>query len=130
MRLSRAEETKLKMAHREKLKQDKEIEKLSRNLKCINVLVQCHFGMLLILVLLLISVNVDTDRVKRDWFESEGQFQIKSIAQYYGIYEHLFGYAYFVPKINLDIKVKRRQSSFVSDNRIKKLFLFVCLKSM
>lgn len=46
------------------------------------------------------------DRVKENWLESEGQFQIKSIAQHYGVYEHLFGYAYFLPRIPLDIKVK------------------------
>lgn len=51
-------------------------------------------------------VNVDSDKVKEDWLESDGQFQIKSIAQHYGIYEHLFGYAYFIPRITLDIKVK------------------------
>lgn len=52
-----------------------------------------------------VTVNVDEDQVKKDWLEAEGQFQIKSIAQFYGIYEHLFGYAYFVPRIQLDIKV-------------------------
>lgn len=52
------------------------------------------------------SVEVDTNRVKEDWLETEGQFQIKNIAQHYGIYEHLFGFAYFIPRITLDIKVK------------------------
>lgn len=50
-------------------------------------------------------MNVDVDRVKQDWLESEGQFQVKNIASHYGIYEHLFGYAYFIPRITLDIKV-------------------------
>lgn len=53
-----------------------------------------------------ILVEVNNDRVKEDWLESEGQFQIRKIAQHYGIYEHLFGYAYFLPRITLDIKVK------------------------
>lgn len=54
-------------------------------------------------------MEVDNDRVKEDWLESEGQFQIKRIAQHYGVYEHLFGYAYFVPRITLDIKVRVKQ---------------------
>lgn len=53
----------------------------------------------------MILVNVDVDRVKADWLEAEGQFQLKNIAQHYGVYEHLFGYAYFIPRIELDIKV-------------------------
>lgn len=51
------------------------------------------------------AVEVNSDQVKADWLESEGQFQVKKIAQHYGIYEHLFGYAYFVPRVTLDIKV-------------------------
>lgn len=57
-------------------------------------------------VILIVSiVIVDADKIKEEWLENEGQFQIKKIASHYGIYEHLFGYAYFLPRINLDIKV-------------------------
>lgn len=52
-------------------------------------------------------MNVDEEQVKNDWLESEGQFQIKTIAQFYGVYEHLFGFAYFLPRIQLDIKVNK-----------------------
>lgn len=55
-------------------------------------------------------MNVDDDQVKKDWLETDGQFQIKKIADHYGIYEHLFGYAYFVPRITLDIKVCMSES--------------------
>lgn len=44
--------------------------------------------------------------MKKDWLEAEGQFQVKKIAEHYGIYEHLFGFAYFLPRITLDIKVR------------------------
>lgn len=50
-------------------------------------------------------MNVDDEQVKKDWLEMEGQFQVKKIAEHYGIYEHLFGLAYFLPRITLDIKV-------------------------
>lgn len=55
---------------------------------------------------LLFLVNVNDEQVKKDWLESEGQFQVRKIAEHYGIYEHLFGFAYFLPRITLDIKVK------------------------
>lgn len=56
-------------------------------------------------------MNVDEEQVKNDWLESEGQFQIKTIAQFYGVFEHLFGLAYFLPRIQLDIKVKQLKFS-------------------
>lgn len=107
-RMSRSEETKLKLEHRQNLKKNSEFEKLSRYLKCkehFNSFGLCfvHVWKLIIVVIL---VQVDADRVKEDWLEAEGQFQIKSIAQHYGIYEHLFGYAYFLPRVKLDIKVR------------------------
>lgn len=54
---------------------------------------------------------MNDEQVKRDWLESEGQFQVRKIAEHYGIYEHLFGFAYFLPRITLDIKVNSVNSS-------------------
>lgn len=48
---------------------------------------------------------IDTEKVRLDWQTSAGQFQIKNIATQHGIYEHLFGYAYFLPRVPIDIKV-------------------------
>lgn len=48
---------------------------------------------------------IDEDKVRQDWVEYEGQFQLKSIATHYGIYEQLFGHAYFLPRVALDIQV-------------------------
>lgn len=42
--------------------------------------------------------------VHDDWFQTSGPLQIKRIAEHYKIFEHLFGDAYFVPRIGLDIK--------------------------
>lgn len=50
-------------------------------------------------------MEIDAEQVKQDWLENEGQFQLRKIAAHYGIYEHLFGYAYFLPRVKLDIKV-------------------------
>lgn len=37
------------------------------------------------------------------WARNVGQYQIKTIADHYGVYEHLFGDAYFVPRVPLNI---------------------------
>lgn len=50
-------------------------------------------------------MEVKVDEVYADWLKAEGQGQIKTIATHYGIYEHLFGYAFFLPRVQLDIKV-------------------------
>lgn len=50
-------------------------------------------------------VTIDLDQVRSDWQKSDGQYHIKAIATHHGIYEHLFGYAYFLPRVPLDIKV-------------------------
>lgn len=51
-------------------------------------------------------MEVNLDEVKVDWFKTAGPFHIRKIAEHYGVYEDLFGkYAYFVPRVFLDIKV-------------------------
>lgn len=57
------------------------------------------------------TVEANVDEVHADWLKSEGQAHIKTVATHYGIYEHLFGCAYFVPRIPLDIKVWRQKLS-------------------
>lgn len=44
------------------------------------------------------------DEVKRDWLATSGQFHIRDVAHHYGVYQHLFGDAFFVPRVPLDIK--------------------------
>lgn len=55
--------------------------------------------------ILVCLVEADLDSIREEWLKSNGQSQIKEIAKHYGIYEHLFGYAHFTPRIPLDIKV-------------------------
>lgn len=50
-------------------------------------------------------VEIDLEEVKRDWLQTSGQYHIRDIAQHYGVYQHLFGDAYFVPRVSLDINV-------------------------
>lgn len=106
--VNRPRETEIneRIAHQKYLKSNPDLETKARKLQC---MYEYHSALSSILIFKKIfipfSVNVDADEVRKDWIEREGQFQIKSIASHYGIYEHLFGYAYFVPRVPLDIQV-------------------------
>lgn len=49
-------------------------------------------------------VEINLDDVKTDWLSTSGQFHIRDLAHHYGVYQHLFGNAYFVPRVPLDIR--------------------------
>lgn len=51
--------------------------------------------------------------MKRDWLTTSGQFHIRDVAHHYGVYQHLFGDAYFVPRVPLDIKFALDDESLV-----------------
>lgn len=40
---------------------------------------------------------------EKEWLASHGQQHIKQIASHFGVYEHLFGDAYFYPRVNLNV---------------------------
>lgn len=48
-------------------------------------------------------VLIDLDRMKEEWDKTTGPYHIKKIADHYGIFEHLFGDAYFYPRVPLNI---------------------------
>lgn len=49
---------------------------------------------------------IDLNQVKTDWLSTCGPRHIKEIANHYGVYQHLFGDAYFVPAIPLHVTFK------------------------
>ena len=52
-------------------------------------------------------MHVDLNQVKQDWLNTNGPFRIRKLAEHFGVFEHLFGkYAYFTPRVFLDIKYK------------------------
>lgn len=54
-----------------------------------------------------LAVKINLEETKKDWLKTAGPFQIRKIADAYGVFEHLFGrYAYFTPRVNMDIKVR------------------------
>lgn len=66
-------------------------------------------------------VEADLDRVRGEWLRTNGQSQIKEIARHYGIFEHLFGYAYFTPRVPLNINV---HNALLNKQKISLLFIW------
>lgn len=50
-----------------------------------------------------VLVIIDLNEAKKDWLQTAGPYQIKKIADHYGVFEHLFGDAYFTPHTALNI---------------------------
>lgn len=50
-----------------------------------------------------LSVKIPLDRVQETWEQSNGPFQIKRLADHYGVFKDLFSMAYFIPQVPLHI---------------------------
>lgn len=48
-------------------------------------------------------MTINLDETKRDHLKTEGSEHLKKIADHYGVFEHLFGDAYFLPRVPLNI---------------------------
>lgn len=48
-------------------------------------------------------VKISLDRVQETWEKSSGPFQIKRLAEHYGVFRDLFPMAYFLPQVPLRI---------------------------
>lgn len=46
---------------------------------------------------------IDVNKSNEDWLRSGGPQQIRQIAEHYGVFEHLFGDAYFNPQVPLSV---------------------------
>ncbi|KAL6445202.1 hypothetical protein ACFW04_002227 [Cataglyphis niger] len=46
---------------------------------------------------------IDLQKVRQDWLQMDGPFHIHRIAEHYDVYKHLYGDAYFMPIVPLDI---------------------------
>lgn len=59
-------------------------------------------------------MNVSLENVETEWKESGLASQhIKIAADHYGIFSHLFGDAYFYPRIMLDIEYVQKDDTIV-----------------
>lgn len=48
-------------------------------------------------------VPISLDEISIEWSKTNGPLHTKKIAEYFGIFDHLFGDAYFTPYIQMDI---------------------------
>uniref|UniRef100_A0A336MQ47 Large ribosomal subunit protein mL38 n=1 Tax=Culicoides sonorensis TaxID=179676 RepID=A0A336MQ47_CULSO len=82
LKVSRSKELFARLEHMKKMRADPKLEKLSKEGK----------------------LQIDMDQVHEDWLKNNGPLQIKRIAEHYKIFEHLFGDAYFVPRVDMQIR--------------------------
>lgn len=48
---------------------------------------------------------IDLDQVEKDYAANNRCYDVRIIADHYGVYKDLFGDAYFVPRVQLNIEV-------------------------
>lgn len=71
-------------------------------------------------------MEINLDEAKNDWLKTAGPFHIRKIAEHYGVFEHLFGkYAFFTPRVTMDIKVRSHRRIIWVDIQLK-LAILVC----
>lgn len=81
LKVPRSEQLRERLNHRKLMKNNPEIEKLAR----------------------LNQLEVDLEDVNEEWLKTSGPFDIRGIADYYEIFDHLYGDAYFIPRVHLRI---------------------------
>lgn len=87
------------------LKNKERIQNLKNWREANNVSLQRLIGVknIFIIFVFVILVKVNLDDVNAEWLQTSGPYQIRRIAEHYGVFEHLFGEAYFTPRTILNI---------------------------
>jgi hypothetical protein len=49
--------------------------------------------------------------------KTAGPFHIRRVAEHYGVYDDLFGDAYFIPRVMLDVRYKLTDDSYLPVHR-------------
>lgn len=52
---------------------------------------------------------IPLDEVSKEWEKERAAEQIKEAAEFYGIFQDLFGDAFFYPQVNIDVSFKNDQ---------------------
>ncbi|ALC49614.1 mRpL38 [Drosophila busckii] len=81
LKASRSEQLKTRLEHLKKQRANNEMEHLARSQKLL----------------------IDLDKVQQTYQQTTGQHDLRLMADHYGVFEHLFGSAYFVPRVPLSI---------------------------
>ncbi|XP_049829664.1 39S ribosomal protein L38, mitochondrial [Schistocerca gregaria] len=63
------------------------------------------------------QLEIPLNEVKEIWKRESAASQIKSVADHYGIYDDLFGDAYFFPSVMLDVHYKQSEDTFAAVHR-------------
>ncbi|KAL7745327.1 hypothetical protein ACLKA6_015347 [Drosophila palustris] len=90
LKSSRSAQLKIRLEHLKAQRASKELEKLARSNKLV----------------------IDLDKVQDAYVKSTGQHDLRLMADHYGIFEHLFGSAYFVPRVPLSIRYELDANTF------------------
>ncbi|KAK6629428.1 hypothetical protein RUM43_003245 [Polyplax serrata] len=61
-----------------------------------------------------LQLNLDLQKIKEEWWKGVGPAQIHRLAEHYQIFKHLFGEAYFMPLINMDIYYPQKDEKLVA----------------
>lgn len=59
------------------------------------------------------KLSIDLQQMRQDWLKTEGPFHIHRIAEHYGVYKHLYGDAYFMPIVPLDISYQLEDDKLI-----------------
>ncbi|EDV30062.1 uncharacterized protein Dana_GF15958 [Drosophila ananassae] len=78
---SRSAQLKTRLEHLKAQRASKQLEQLARNNKLL----------------------IDLDKVQQIYVKTTGQHDLRLLADHYGVFEHLYGSAYFVPRVPLTI---------------------------
>ncbi|XP_030568020.1 39S ribosomal protein L38, mitochondrial [Drosophila novamexicana] len=87
---SRSAQLKTRLEHLKAQRANKELEQLARSNKLL----------------------IDLDKVQETYVQTTGQHDLRLLADHYGIFEHLFGSAYFVPRVPLSIRYELNADTF------------------
>ncbi|XP_023158360.1 39S ribosomal protein L38, mitochondrial isoform X2 [Ceratitis capitata] len=90
LKSSRSEQLKQRLTHLKARRSNEELEKLARSNKLL----------------------IDLDEVQKEYRATTGQFDLRVIADHYGVFDDLFGLAYFVPRVALNIQYEVEAGTF------------------
>jgi large subunit ribosomal protein L38 len=57
------------------------------------------------------TVVIPLEKTKETWWETSGPHQVRQVAQHYGVFDHLFGDAYFTPRTSLNISYSQNDDT-------------------
>nr|CAD7604724.1 unnamed protein product [Timema genevievae] len=85
-KISRSQKLTERLKYLKERRADKDLEKLARTQQ----------------------LTIPLDKVREEWQESGAAQHIKTVAEHYGVFQHLYGDAYFFPQVMLDVRYRQQ----------------------